>query len=377
MDTRRADRRVDRVFQVRALNAMKLRHAIPQAPDCRMTRSGGVMVAVIALGLGACASSPPAPVVDLSDSNDDSAPHNTDSQVPPAATQGTYRVVRGDTLYAIAFRHGLDFRDVAAWNKIVPPYRIYAGQDIRLDAPAGTTRPPTPAAAPGAPPSVAPSPTTATTAGATSAPGPAPSKPGMFEDVPPPAATMPKPPSGSVPNADNPAPSTPVVQAKPAAPELPAKPAASEVPAKPSATEPSPAPRIADDSVVTSTNGVTWRWPGKGSLVGTFVAGDQTRQGIDVAGKAGDPVLAAANGEVVYSGNGLLGYGELIIVKHNANFLSAYGHNRKRLVQEGEKVKAGQQIAEMGSSASSREELHFEIRKNGKPVNPLDYLPAR
>jgi lipoprotein NlpD len=122
---------------------------------------------------------------------------------------------------------------------------------------------------------------------------------------------------------------------------------------------------------------VTWRWPGKGSLVGTFVAGDQTRQGIDVAGKAGDPVLAAADGEVVYSGNGLLGYGELIIVKHNANFLSAYGHNRKRLVQEGDKVKGGQQIAEMGSSASSRDELHFEIRKNGKPVNPLDYLPAR
>ena len=86
---------------------------------------------------------------------------------------------------------------------------------------------------------------------------------------------------------------------------------------------------------------------------------------------------AAADGEVVYSGNGLLGYGELIIVKHNASFLSAYGHNRKRLVQEGDKVKAGQQIAEMGSSASSREELHFEIRKNGKPVNPLDYLPVR
>ena len=95
-----------------------------------------------------------------------------------------------------------------------------------------------------------------------------------------------------------------------------------------------------------------WHWPSSGKLIGTFVAGDQTRQGIDIAGKAGDPVLAAADGEVVYSGNGLLGYGELIIVKHNASFLSAYGHNRKRLVQEGDRVKAGQQIAEMGSSAS-------------------------
>jgi lipoprotein NlpD len=136
-------------------------------------------------------------------------------------------------------------------------------------------------------------------------------------------------------------------------------------------------PRIAEDSVVTGSNGLSWRWPGKGALAGTFVAGDQTRQGIDIAGKAGDPVLAAGDGEVVYSGNGLLGYGELIIVKHNASFLSAYGHNRKRMVQEGDKVKAGQQIAEMGSSGSARDELHFEIRKNGKPVNPLDYLPAR
>lgn len=86
---------------------------------------------------------------------------------------------------------------------------------------------------------------------------------------------------------------------------------------------------------------------------------------------------AAADGEVVYSGNGLIGYGELIIVKHNASFLSAYGHNRKRLVAEGDKVRAGQQIAEMGSSGAARDALHFEIRKNGKPVNPADYLPAR
>ncbi len=101
----------------------------------------------------------------------------------------------------------------------------------------------------------------------------------------------------------------------------------------------------------------------------------QTRQGIDIAGKAGDPVRAAADGTVVYSGNGLIGYGELIIVKHNPAFLSAYGHNRKRLVKEGDQVKAGQTIAEMGSSSASRDELHFEIRKNGKPVESAR-LPA-
>jgi lipoprotein NlpD len=122
---------------------------------------------------------------------------------------------------------------------------------------------------------------------------------------------------------------------------------------------------------------VAWRWPADGSVVGSYAAGDQTRQGIDIAGKAGDPVRAAADGAVVYSGNGLIGYGELIIIKHSPSFLSAYGHNSKRLVKEGDRVKAGQVIAEMGSSSASRDSLHFEIRRNGKPANPIDFLPRR
>ena len=101
------------------------------------------------------------------------------------------------------------------------------------------------------------------------------------------------------------------------------------------------------------------------------------KQGIDIAGKAGAPVKAAADGTVVYSGNGLIGYGELIIIKHSDEWLSAYGHNRKRLVQEGQRVKAGQPIAEMGSTGAPRDELHFEIRRNGRPVDPLQYLPGR
>ena len=120
-----------------------------------------------------------------------------------------------------------------------------------------------------------------------------------------------------------------------------------------------------------------WRWPTDGSLVNSYAAGDPTRQGVDIAGNAGQPVRAAADGVVVYSGSGLVGYGELIIVKHNDQWLSAYGHNRARLVNEGQLVKAGQQIAEMGHSGAARDMLHFEIRYNGKPVDPQAYLPKR
>src|SRR5690606_27897468 len=120
-----------------------------------------------------------------------------------------------------------------------------------------------------------------------------------------------------------------------------------------------------------------WRWPAEGHLIGRFVGGDATKQGIDIAGSSGQAVRAAADGVVVYSGAGLVGYGELIIIKHSEQWLSAYGHNRKRLVNEGQNVTAGQQIAEMGSTGAAREMLHFEIRHNGKPVDPLQYLPAR
>jgi len=112
-------------------------------------------------------------------------------------------------------------------------------------------------------------------------------------------------------------------------------------------------------------------------LLARFAAGEPTRQGIDIGGTAGAAVRAAADGVVVYSGSGLVGYGELIIIKHNEQWLSAYGHNRKRLVSEGQSVKAGQQIAEMGRTGTDRDKLHFEIRYNGKPVDPLLYLPKR
>jgi len=138
-----------------------------------------------------------------------------------------------------------------------------------------------------------------------------------------------------------------------------------------------PRPPASVPVVNPATSNIAWRWPADGGVVETFAGGDPTRQGVDIAGKGGDPVRAAADGVVVYSGAGLVGYGELVIVKHNDQWLSAYGHNRARLVNEGQSVKAGQQIAEMGRSGASRDMLHFEIRYNGKPVDPQAYLPRR
>ena len=139
------------------------------------------------------------------------------------------------------------------------------------------------------------------------------------------------------------------------------------------ATMPTPPP-----GATRSAGGITWQWPASGKILGGFQAGSGgDGAGVDIAGNVGDPVRAAAPGTVVYSGNGLIGYGELIIIKHNDTYLSAYGHNSKRLVKEGDRVDAGQEIALMGASGAPRVELHFEIRKDGKPVDPLGYLPSR
>lgn len=142
--------------------------------------------------------------------------------------------------------------------------------------------------------------------------------------------------------------------------------------APPRSAPPSPVPVAAPAS-----SPIAWRWPTEGQLIGRYANGDPTKQGIDIAGSGGQSVRAAADGVVVYSGSGLVGYGELIIVKHNDQWLSAYGHNRARLVNEGQIVKSGQQIAEMGRSGAARDMLHFEIRYNGKPLDPLAYLPQR
>ena len=120
-----------------------------------------------------------------------------------------------------------------------------------------------------------------------------------------------------------------------------------------------------------------WVWPTDGTVTSAFGHGSMGGKGINIAGQRGQPVLSAANGEVVYSGSGLIGYGKLIIVKHNETFLSAYGHNNELVVREGDRVRAGQTIARMGDGPKRRPVLHFEIRLNGKPVDPMRYLPGR
>lgn len=272
---------------------------------------------------------------------------------------GSYTVAKGDTLYAIAFRKGVDFRDLAQWNGIAAPYTIWPGQRLTLSPPAKHAVVPTPVA-----PGHAGSGQAASTA-STSAP--------VFEPVT--ASAQPSPDtSASAPAASAASMPSP---AKPAAPVVAATTGTVPVAGMPvaaPASMPPPAPAAAGVSRVVS--GVQWRWPADGNVIGRFQSGDAI-PGIEIAGKSGDPVRAAADGVVVYSGNGLVGYGELVIIKHNDSFLSAYGHNRKRLVKEGQRVSMGQQIAEMGSTGTTRNELGFQIRKDGNPVDPLGYLPPR
>lgn len=185
----------------------------------------------------------------------------------------------------------------------------------------------------------------------------------VWNDVPPPYTIYPGQRLRLYPSARSSKPST-----TGAVPRRPAATAARPAPASPSVTTPVETPVASP---------FAWSWPADGTLAGRYVAGEPTRQGIDITGQAGQPVRAAAAGVVVYSGSGLVGYGELVIVKHDDAWLSAYGHNRARLVNEGQIVKKGQQIAEMGHSGAARDMLHFEIRFNGKPVDPLSYLPKR
>ena len=133
-----------------------------------------------------------------------------------------------------------------------------------------------------------------------------------------------------------------------------------------------PEPAVGDAA---GNDEIVWIWPAGGKLIGTFSEGGN--KGVDIAGRAGDPVLAASGGKVVYSGSGLRGYGKLVIVKHNSNYLTAYAHNQNILVKEGQSVSKGQKIAEMGNSDADQVKLHFEVRRQGKPVDPLKHLPPR
>lgn len=232
-----------------------------------------------------------------------------------------YTVSPGETLYSISWRYGYDHREVAAWNHIRPPYNIYPGQQLLLIAPYQKDAKPSrqAAATPDAPKSQPSS-------GTSSAPQ---ARPAVVA-------------------------SAPVI-----------KPHHTKQPIRLEKRHPSH-----------QQKSVGWLWPSEGVIVSSFNPGDG-KKGLDIRGKLGQRVIAAAAGNVVYSGSGLIGYGNLIIIKHNDTYLSAYGHNRRLLVKEGADVKQGEQIAEMGDSGKDGVILHFEIRRDGKPVDPLTYLPKR
>ena len=277
---------------------------------------------------------------------------------------GSYQVVKGDTLYSIAFRNKVDFRDLAQWNSVAPPYTIHPGQRLKLS----------PATTPGAVTANRPSGPIAPPRSATAqamTPVHAASAP-IFEPVD--SSSTPKPPSAAALAAAPAVPAPPKSTAPAASGTTSVVPVAGVKTPSP-AVLPPPAPAQAVSSgPARAVSGVTWRWPAQGTLIKRFQPGDAI-PGIEIGGNAGDAVHAAADGVVVYSGNGLVGYGELVIIKHSDSFLSAYGHNSKRLVKEGQRVTAGQQIAEMGSTGATRNELEFQIRKDGNPVDPLGYLP--
>lgn len=244
---------------------------------------------------------------------------------------GYYRVREGDTLHAIAFKFGLDWREIARLNGISSPYIIYPDQQLRLSSPGSKA---------GASSSTAAPASTSRTEGRTVVTA-APSK------------------SASSTTYD-----------------VPAKPAKSSPPpavaAKPPPTRPDPAP-VTDNP----PDPGRWLWPAQGRVISNFRPDDPARKGIDIGGKEGQEIIASAAGEVVYSGSGLIGYGELVIIKHNERLLSAYAHNQKRLVKEGQKVTAGERIAFMGRNDRNQAMLHFEIRLNGNPQDPLKYLPRQ
>ncbi|MCC5794375.1 MAG: peptidoglycan DD-metalloendopeptidase family protein [Chromatiales bacterium] len=253
---------------------MAVRPADCQLPAVRNSLRAVCMV-LLALLLGACGEA-----LRFEEPPGTSAP----------AAAGEVHVVRpGETLYAIAFRYGLDHRELARINNLGDGSLIFPGQRIQLG---GTAR---------------------------GAAAPAPSAP---------AARQPAPA-----RRDPPGPGTPLAGG--------------------------------------------WQWPTAGAVVGRYGQSPQTQSGIQIGGIRGQPVVAAADGEVVYSGRGLIGYGALLIIKHDATWLSAYGHNDSLLVNEGDRVRAGQRIATMGEGPGRRPLLHFEIRRNGDPVDPAAWLPAR
>ena len=318
-----------------------------------MSMQKGWMIALCAAVLSGCASTrTPAPVDDrrpgaAAPKPSVAKPAATPSTPAAPAAAGSYTVKRGDTLYSIALENGVDYRELAASNGIDDPSKLRVGQVLRLG-------------------SAEPKP--AVTVGAARGTSPLESRP---LDTAPGTAPAPVAASGE------PLKTEPKAVRLPHSPEnlaLLQKPAA--VPAKPEAVaraEPKPEPAKPAAAAPESADGIEFIWPHRGRMIQGF--SEPNSKGVDIAGKPGDAVVAAAAGRVMYTGTGIRGYGKLIVIKHDNNFNSVYAHNREILVKEGQAVTRGQKIAELGDTDSDTPKLHFEIRQSGKPVDPLRFLP--
>ena len=305
-----------------------------------LIKSGRLLVLAALLTVAGCTSKSPAPVSDRAGTY--------------SATKGTYVVKSGDTIRSIAREFGMDYRELIAMNNIESPDRIAPGKVLKVKSPASAS------AAAGSAAVAEPISSDVVVAkplGGDSA---------AVEKRPLAAANTGtlkrEPKGGKEPYSDQ---ALAQAQNQPQADSAPVVVAAK--------------PEVQNDEkpaeAATGPDEINWIWPASGKMIGTF--SEAGNKGVDIAGKAGDPVVASAEGKVVYSGEGLRGYGKLVIIKHNPTYLSAYAHNQTILVKEGQSVSKGQKIAEMGSSGTDKVKLHFEVRRQGKPVDPLKYLPQR
>ena len=342
---------------------------MPIAAQFPITRRA--FAAGLALLVAACASRTPAPVVE----RQQAPPPRTAVAAPPPVVPAppppaepevrapTYTVKRGDTLFQIALDQGLDYRELSAWNNLDNPNLIRVGQVLRLSAPGSETA----TAATGV--------TTTPLRGAPPVSGSA--APGAGSPAPVVGAATPTPAGPR--NAEN-YKSSPKAIKEPyssqAAREIgrePSVPLQTDV-SPPIVARVDPPPRPAAPVIASDDDKLGWVWPTQGRVVAGF-SDTANLKGVDIAGSAGQPVVASAAGKVVYAGAGLRGYGKLVIIKHNDTFLSAYAHNKDIAVKEGDQVARGQKIAEMGNTDADQVKLHFEIRRLGKPMDPLKYLP--
>lgn len=345
---------------------------------------------VLALLATACTTTEHAPVIDRAPAAN--KPAAAKPQAKAASGQdwrpNTHTVKRGDTLYSVGLEYGFDYKEIAQANNIQgPAYTIHVGQQLKLPVRANDAAP-LPSAVPGQAAQVADGDVIITPlnldGGAPAATGGQPAasaSPAAASGVPllivEPKALR-EPYSLAALNAPAATPKPQLAAAQPTA----AAPAASAATPNNTATPATPAPNTPASSATptasaasNSEDGIEWAWPTNGKVIAGFSESGNAK-GLDIGGTAGQAVNASAPGKVIYSGSDLRGYGKLVIIKHNNTYLSVYAHNRNILVKEGQQVTRGQKIAEMGDSDTDKTKLHFEIRRQGKSVDPAKYLPA-